>query len=102
MTVRYEVSITERQGVEVMEAASITAGFFVYLLASLGGISKELMEKKVAALERNGEVTVIGGFLGNVQYTFTAKEITTSDKEVNDGSATISTPAESSREPRER
>ena len=82
MTVRYEVSITERQGVEVMEAASITAGFFIYLLASLGGIPKDLMEKKVTALERNGEVTVIGGFLGDVQYTFTAKEITTSDKEV--------------------
>ena len=79
---RYEVSITERQGVEVMEAASITAGFFIYLLASLGGIPKDLMEKKVTALERNGEVTVIGGFLGDVQYTFTAKEITTSDKEV--------------------
>lgn len=83
MTVRYEVSITERQGVEVMEAASITAGFFIYLLASLGGIPKDLMEKKVTALERNGEVTVIGGFLGDVQYTFTAKEITTSDKEVS-------------------
>lgn len=83
MTVRYEVSITERQGVEVMEAASITAGFFIYLLASLGGIPKDLMEKKVAALERNGEVTVIGGFLGDVQYTFTAKEITTSDKAVS-------------------
>ena len=80
---RYEVSITERQGVEVMEAASITAGFFIYLLASLGGIPKDLMEKKVTALERNGEVTVIGGFLGDVQYTFTAKEITTSDKEVS-------------------
>ena len=80
---RYEVSITERQGVEVMEAASITAGFFIYLLASLGGIPKDLMEKKVTALERNGEVTVIGGFLGDGQYTFTAKEITTSDKEVS-------------------
>ena len=77
-TERYELSITERQGVQVMESASVTAGFVVYILSSLGAISKELMAKKIDILAREGEVKVIGGFMGNVQYTFFAKEIESS------------------------
>lgn len=72
---RYELSITERKGVEVMQAASVTSGFFVYLLASLGALPQDLVDKKLETLDKEGEVKIVGGFLGDVQYTFFAKEI---------------------------
>ena len=72
---RYNVSISTNNGVDVMSESSMTAGLLVYLLESLGLVTKDELIRSIDILETKGEVEVTGALNWGMQYTFKAKEI---------------------------
>ena len=72
---RYNVSISTNNGVDVMSESSMTSGLLVYLLKTLGLVTKDELIRSIDILETKGEVEVAGTLNWGMRYTFKAKEI---------------------------